>query len=51
MCNWLLDNIAGAIVSMLVGVIVTGIFGNLKQIKTAIYALVYSNTDFRVSIA
>jgi hypothetical protein len=51
MWNWLLDNIAGEIVAMIIGALVTWIVSNHKQIKTAIYALIYRKTDFRVSIS
>lgn len=51
MFEWILDNILGEVVSFIVGGILAWCFVNRTRIRTSMKALIYKNTDFRVSIA
>lgn len=49
--EWIVDNLCGEIISFIVGGILAWGIANRKHIFTSIEALIYKNTDFRVSIA
>lgn len=51
MTEWIMCNIAGAIISFLVGALLTALFTNRKHIIRSVKAWIYKKEDFRVSIA